>query len=572
MEVRAKILAFFLFLGAMIVVSRLFFWQVVKGPQLSVLARSQYLKGEELFSRRGSILARDGQPLAITSRAWSVWVEPQKFDKTPGEVSAYLAKTLVNGFQATRSAELLNLEKQRIYKLIGKEGARWVLVREKINSSQKAEIEKLNLSGINFIEDQARMYPEGTMAATLLGFVGKNEQGSDQGYFGLEGFYDLTLSGKSGFMKQEKDAKGNPIPFGLLTQVAPVNGFHLHTFIDRTVQYIIEKELKSAVEKYSAKRGSVTVITPSGEVLGMTSFPSYDPGDYKNFDTSLFKNPVVSDSFEPGSVFKVLVMASALDSGEVSPDTRCDNCTGPVSIDKYSIKTWNDKYFPDSTMSDIITHSDNVGMVFVAGKLGIEKTVSYLGRFGIGQPTAIDLQEEASPNFRASKDWSEVDLATAGFGQGIAVTPIQFIRGVAAIANGGVLPEIRLVGEIASDGFVQDVKNGDGERVISKKSADEVRDMMVRAVEEGEAKWAKPQGFRIAGKTGTAQIPIAGHYDPEKTIASFVGFAPSENPKFVMLVTLQEPASSPWGSETAAPLWFSIAKELFPYFGIQPSP
>ena len=333
----------------------------------------------------------------------------------------------------------------------------------------------------------------------------------------------------------------------------------------------MEKKLAKAIEKYGAKAGFVVIMDPfTGGILAMANLPKYDPVFYYHFDKSLFKNPVIAETFEPGSIFKIFVMAAALDQDLITPETKCDICDKPFKIDKYTIRTWNNKYFPDTTMTEVIQHSDNVGMVFVGQKLGIENFLAYLKRFGFGEKTNIDLQEEITPYLKAKKKWSYVDLATAAFGQGVSVTGIQILRAAAAIANGGELLQPRMVKEIISDQKSINVKPKVLRRAIKPKTAQMVKEMMVNAVEKGEAKWAKIKGYKIAGKTGTAQIPIAGHYDKEKTIASFLGFAPADKPRFVMLVTLKELSSSPWASETAAPLFFNIARELFVYWGIQP--
>jgi cell division protein FtsI/penicillin-binding protein 2 len=221
-------------------------------------------------------------------------------------------------------------------------------------------------------------------------------------------------------------------------------------------------------------------------------------------------------------------------------------------------------------MTDVIVHSDNVGMSFVSDKMGADLLYDYLTKFGFGVNTGVDLQGEFSPEIRKKGTWNIVDLATASFGQGIAVTPIQLIKAASIIANGGVEVSPQVVDKLRGLDWMYDIKPQLGKRVISEQAAKDITAMMVEAAKKGEAKWTSLKGFNVAGKTGTAQIPIAGHYDKEKTIASFIGFAPADNPKFVMLVTLQEPKSSPWASETAAPLWFSIAKGLFNYYKIQP--
>jgi len=460
----------------------------------------------------------------------------------------------------------------RIQALLDRKETVWIALKRRLTPQLKSNIEALHIDGLGFERMDVRVYPEASSSAHLLGFVGKQENGSDIGYFGLEGYYNLSLQGKQGFFEHEKDALGKPINVGSFNEISAIGGVDLLTNIDKTVQMYVEKELKKGLEKYSASSGTVIVMNPKdGGIIAMSSFPSFEPDKYWNYSDDLFRNPAVSYSFEPGSVFKIFIMAAALDSQSVKPDTICDVCDGPYKVDKYSIETWNNKYFPDSTMIDVIVHSDNVGMSFVSDKIGSDLLYDYLKKFGFGEVTGIDLQGEFSPKIREKGSWNIVDLATASFGQGIAVTPIQLIKAGAIIANGGTDITPQVVDKLQGVGWVHDIKPQLGKRVISEKAAKDITAMMVEAAKNGEAKWTALRGFKVAGKTGTAQIPIAGHYDSEKTIASFIGFAPADNPKFVMLVTLQEPQSSPWASETAAPLWFSIAKDLFSYYKIQPS-
>lgn len=560
-KIRLQLLSLF-FLGAgAILLFKLFNWQIIEGERLSAEARRQHFKASNLPAKRGSILSNDLFPLAISEEAYLLWADPQEVEDI-GKTATVLAQIL-----SEEGDELA--EEERIKSLLSRD-ARWVPVKDKVSKQKKEEIEKLGLSGIGFEPKERRSYPEGSMAAHLLGFVGKDQAGEDKGYFGLEGFYDLTLSGKPGSLQLEGDAAGLPILFGASWELPPADGLTLITHIDRGVQYIAEKKLEAGIERYGAKEGTVLVMQPTGGILAAASYPAYDPQSYSSEETQVFKNPAVAESFEPGSIFKVLVMSAALDTAVVKPETKCDDCDGPIVVDKYIIKTWNEVYYPESTMEEVIVHSDNVGMAFVGQRLGADQLFAYLNKFGIGRSAGIDLQEEANPGLREQDSWSIVDLVTASFGQGVAVTPIQMLRAVAAIANNGVLPTPQVADKIVGDEVEKDIPPKFEDRVVSAKTVAQMKKMMVKAVEEGEAKWAAPRGFSIAGKTGTAQIPVAGHYDEEKTIVSFVGFAPADNPKFVMLVTLREPTSSPWGSETAAPLWFSIASELFPYFGIQP--
>jgi len=248
----------------------------------------------------------------------------------------------------------------------------------------------------------------------------------------------------------------------------------------------------------------------------------------------------------------------------------CGTCSGPVTIFDQTVRSWNDKYYPGSTMSEVILHSDNVGMVFVSRQLGKKKMLQSISKFGFGEKTGIDLQEEDSPTLRPEDEWRDIDIATAAFGQGIAVTRIQMLTAVNALANLGKLIPPKVVTGISQGREIKNQPPVRRRQVISPQAAAAVTTMMINGVEKGEVRYYKPQGFLIAGKTGTAQVPIQGHYDKDKTVSSFIGFAPADAPKFTMLVTLRDPQTSPWGSTTAAPLWFDIARELFRYYRIPP--
>lgn len=539
----------FFFLGLIL---RLAFWQIIKGAGLSQQAKQQYSSSKVTAAPRGNILASDGSYWVIKDEIWLVYANSNEIKDSPNVIANKLAPLLGD--------DSVN----RLITLLSKKGA-WIPLAQKVNSDTKKTIESYKIPGIGFEAQESRYYPEASAAAQLLGFVGKDESGGDIGYFGLEGYYNLPLSGKSGFVGGEKDAHGAPILVNGSEQVSAISGVDLQTNIDKRIQLLAEQKLQDGITKYGAKGGSVTIMDPfTGKIMAMTSFPSFDPRKYGEYSDQLFRNPVISNSFEPGSILKVLVMAAGIDAGVVSPDTPCDICDGPLNIDTYQIKTWNNKYTANLSMTDVIVNSDNVGMSFVGQKLGIDKMYDYLNKFGIGKATGIDLQGESVPVMRQKDTWSAVDLATASFGQGIAVTGIQMVRGVAAIANGGYLVTPRVVNSKASK-FDAPV------HIISQQAASDVTEMMVQAAEQGEAKWARISGYKVAAKTGTAQIPVAGHYDPTNTNHSFVGFAPADKPKFIMLVTLQSPQSSPWAAETAAPLWYSIARDLFPYLGVQPS-
>jgi stage V sporulation protein D (sporulation-specific penicillin-binding protein) len=565
-KIRVLLVVFFLlFLGLIV---RLSYWQIVMGSTLSQKARGQYDSSTVTSAPRGNILAPDGSFWVLRSSIWQITGNPKMIKSSPESIAKKLALFLTDnpGDTASVSAEV-----QRINKLLSKSDVSWVSLNQKITDSVKKNIQALGIAGIDFTQGEGRFYPEASAAAQLLGFVGKDDSGDDIGYFGLEGYYNLPLSGKPGFVGQEKDAKGTPIFLGGMKEVTAINGVNLVTSIDKRVQLSIEKNLEDGIVKYEAKGGSVTVMDPyTGEILGMAAYPSFNQSKYREYSDEVFRNPVISDSFEPGSIFKVLVVAGGLDSGAITPETKCDICNGPINVDDFQIKTWNNEYHPDSSMTDVIVNSDNIGMSFIGQKMGADTLYDYLQKFGIGSLTGIDLQGESSPSLIKKGTWSNADLYTTTFGQGIAVTAIQMVRAVAAIANGGYLPTPHVVTQIQGDGWQENLDLPDSPRIISQKTAEETAQMMADAANIGEAKWAKIPGFTVAAKTGTAQIPVAGHYDEKNTNHSFIGFAPVNNPKFVMLVTLQSPQSSPWAAETTAPLWYSIAKDLFPYMGIQP--
>ncbi len=547
MKWRVSVLNFIVIVIAVGVWMRLVYWQVFASDELRQQAANQRLWVVEIPGVRGEILASDGFPLVTNRPNYLLYANPKLADSS--DKWNNLAKLLPASDSATLDSKLSQKQLS------------WVKLSSEVSPQGKEMIEKLDLEGIGFDAQAIRFYPEGSSAAQLLGFVGQDAAGEAKGYFGLEGYYNRQLSAKSGKVVMERDALDRPIVISGQNLFPAVDGSSIHTSIDRTLQFVLAEKLARGIERYGAVAGTITIMDPfSGQVLAMVSLPNYDLTKYQQVDTGLFKNPVVADAYEPGSTFKIVTMAAALDAGAVESEFKCNICSGPIQIGEYTIRTWNDKYYPNSTQTDIIVHSDNVGMVDVVRKLGKSRFLLYLHKFGFGVQTGVDLQDESSPSLRSSEVWSEVDLATAAFGQGIAVTPIQMLRAAAVIANGGLL-------------VTPSVAKADlpaGRRVISWQSAAEMTAMMVKAVEKGEAKWAKPAGYAIAGKTGTAQIPVAGHYDSQKTIASFVGFAPVSHPKFAMLVTLREPKTSPWGSETAAPLWFDVAKELFRYYKIPP--
>jgi len=541
-----------------VVFLRLFYWQIVKAAELADIGLSQYGATVTLAPMRGEIRTSDNFPIAANKTSYLVFANPKEVKDTKKTVN--VLSQILKVDMASVSANL----KRDLY---------WVPIVHEIDPKLKDRLEGLNLPGIGFEKEYTRFYPEASMAAQMVGFVGKDQNGHSKGYFGVEGYYDRLLRGKEGIAIQVHDAFGKPILAKINPRVPGIEGSSLILSIQRPIQFLAEKRLKEGIEKYNASSGMVGIMDPkTGNMLAMASFPSFDPKKYQDYPPSLYKNQFISDRYEPGSTFKPIVMSSAFEEGVVKPSTKCPVCGGPVQIGGFEIHTWNNKYYKDTNMVEVIQHSDNTGMVYVSQKLGLDKMLSYLDKFGIGSQTNIDLQGETAPGLKPRDSWHKVDLATASFGQGISVTAIELLSAISAIANNGVRMEPHVVSGIETpEGQIIKTAPKTLGKPISEKSAKLMTELMVNAVNKGEASWTRLKGYRVAGKTGTASIPIQGHYDPNQTITSFVGFAPANDPKFIMLVVLNKPTTSIYGSETAAPIFFQIAKDLFSYYNIAPS-
>lgn len=539
------------------ITGRLFYWQVVKAEMLSELAQSQYGDLIKVLPKRGTISTSDGFPIATNKITYQLFINPTEI------------KDKNQTFDTLSS--LLGIEKASISAKILPDKL-WIRIESRINAKKKGEIEKLQLPGVGFEEDYTRFYPEASIAAHLVGFVG-GDGAEAKGYVGLEAFYDRLLKGKEGYSIELRDALRRPIISKRTSVASGSNGGNLFLSLDRSVQFLVEQKLKDGVERYGALGGTIGIMDPkTGNIIAMASSPTFAPQKFWEYDESLYKNPFITNAYEPGSTLKPIVMASAMDAGLITPQTRCNICDGPVSVSGYELHTWNDKYYKDTNMIGVIQHSDNTGMVFVALKLGVDRMISYLTKFGIGESTGIDLQGEIEPPLKKRSAWYDVDLATTGFGQGISVTPIELLTAFSALANEGKIMKPRVVTAFEnSNGEVFEMPTKVSGTPISSKTAKIMTEILVNAVEKGEAQWARLKGYRIAGKTGTASIPVKGHYDPNSTITSFIGYAPAEDPKFIMLVILNKPTTSIYAAETAAPIFFDIAADLLSYYGIPPS-
>lgn len=455
-----------------------------------------------------------------------------------------------------------------------------------LDPEQKRTLYDLRLPGLYFQQNTKRSYPEGDMASQTLGIVGKDANGNDQGYFGLEGYYDGDLSGRSGYRIQEKDVEGKPIPFGISTSKDPSHGRDFVLTIQRDLQYVLEKHLEEGVKKTKSLNGTAVLLDPySGAVWAMANYPTYNPeywtevlaGESDVSKVELFRNMAVSDNYEPGSVMKPLTMSMALNEGLVTPTTTFEDA-GPVTYSGYEVRTWNNKYYGEINMIQVLQLSHNTGAAWIGHQVGFDKFGYYVDKYRFGRSTGIDIQGEEFGIVRERSEWRDIDLANMSFGQGISVTPLQMTVAFSALVNGGKLYQPRLVDKIYDYRGIQpveiDLEPKLTDTIISEKTSETVRLMLQQVVTGGEFKWFVQQAgmdaYAIGGKTGTAQIPVNGHYDPSKTNTTFVGFAPVDTPKFVMLMKLSQPSTSTYSADTVVPMWMETAAELVNYFKIPP--
>ncbi len=549
---KLKLVFFFFIVFFVLIIVKLFYLQVIASFNSS---HNNYLNYNKITPQRGFILDRNGKPLVLNQASFRLYVEPKKITDR-AKLIEDVDKVLAIG-EATLEARIDDTKD-------------WIAIQSGLSEEQKNQLAKLNIKGLGFEDNSQRYYPESSLAAHLLGFVGKNKNGDSIGYFGVEGFYDQDLIGLSGLMKTERDLLGRPILLGNQEKIESENGRNLILTIDNSVQKIIKTKLAEGLEKYKAKEGCIIVADPNTlEILGMDCLPDFDPDKYYQFGQDIFRNQAISSLYEPGSTFKPMIMAAAINEKKIKPDDFFDE-KGPVQIGEYKVRTWDDKYSGKITMTGILEKSSNVGMVYVGQKLGNSNIFKYLNKYGFGSSTNIDLQGEVGGYLRPESQWYPIDFATVNFGQGIAVTPIQMIKAFSSLVNGGKILRPHVVKEIDSSSEKTKIEPIVENQVIDKKSSEIMKKMLESTVEHGEYKWSVPKGYKVGGKTGTAQIPLQGHYDSSKTIASFIGFAPVNDPKFIALVVLKEPGTSIYGSETAAPLFFDIAKELFVYYNIAP--
>jgi len=451
-----------------------------------------------------------------------------------------------------------------------------IILKQNDNLKTLAGDEEIKIPGIGFNLTTYRYYPEKNIGAHLLGFA-RLEENEIRGSYGLEGFFDDELFGQYGFIRSERSADKKAIILNNREYAQPTKGSDLVLTIDRAVQYAVCDKLKKSVEANSADGGTVIVMDPyTGAVVAMCSYPDFDPNNYEAIkDINLFNNPAVFSAYESGSIFKALTMAIGLDQEKVQPDTTYVD-TGVFKIAGYEIKNSDKLAHGVANMTQVLEESLNTGVIFVMEKVGVDKFAEYIKNFGFGEKTGIELSGESKGNIKnlietKGKVEKELYAATASFGQGISVTPLQMVSAFSAVANGGNLVKPFVVREIIkADGEKIVTQPAVPRRIISERASALLSGMLVEVVEKGHGKKAGVQGYYVAGKTGTAQVPRKDGkgYQTGVNIGSFAGFAPANNPRFAMLVRIDHPRNVTWAESSAAPLFGQIAEYLLNYYQV----
>src|SRR3989344_2925129 len=561
---RTALVTVFLLLFFLSIAARLFFLQVISGKAARLLAEDQHSIFTKLLAARGEIKIAD------------------KFSSSPYPVATNIKKPLVYAVPseissptstAIKLAGILKIDEQEILKRFEDKSRKYAPLKRQITDKQQEDIKNLKLPGINFDYEEVRVYPEGNMLSHVLGYVGFKDE-RKEGLYGLERYFEKQLAGKNGEALQEAGAKGGWI-FGATRDITmPVDGVNLILTIDKSIQFKVETVLKDAVLKHGADQGAVIVLNPkSGAVLAMAGFPDFNPNEYNKVpEPKIFLNQATVGAYEPGSVFKPITMAASINEGKITPDTVYED-KGFVDIDSYTIKNSDLKAHGKQTMTQVLEESLNTGAIFAKEQIGNDKFYEYLKRFGFGKSTGIEILEHKG-NLDNLKADIKVNYHTASFGQGITVSPIQLIQAFTAIANGGKMMQPFMVqAKVLPSGKTEETQTRAVGEVISEKTANTVAAMMVSVVESGHGKRAGVKGYYIAGKTGTAQIPKQDGkgYEPDKTIGTFIGFGPVEDPQFLMLVRIDRPSDVKFAESTAAPAFGEIAQFILNYYNIPPS-
>ncbi len=555
---RLNILGALIVLSAVIIGGRLFRDQIIDGAKYKVKADKQHISRQEIQGTRGTIYINEeyGEPYPVAANIiyYQVSVVPRSV-KNAREV-------------ASKLAPIIQIDKNEIFKKIDNKKLYIPPLKKRLTKDLANKIDNLDLTGVYMTPEVARYYPEGSMLAQTLGFIDNVGNGN----YGLEAFYHEAMTGTNGIKVSSQDSTGRKVAT-LNTELQEQNGSDVILSIEHNAQFKSEQILAKAIKDFEADKGSLVVMDiKTGGIVAMANVPSYDPNNFSQVakDTpEIFRNPIISEVWEPGSIMKPLTMGAALDMGLLTPETTgdYDSC---VTVQNYSICTATKKAFGHETMTQVLENSDNVAMVDIGNKIGNEALYNYFKLMGFGDKLRIDLQGEALGYVSDFKKWRDLSRSTMTFGQGISVTPLQMMNAYAAVANKGMLIKPQVVKELQRDGKTIPIKKEEIKRVFKEKTAADLTQMLISVVEKGHGKKAGVKGYWVAGKTGTAQVPKPeGGYYEDRHIGSFAGFFPADNPRFAMVVKIDNPKNTQWAESSAAPTFGSMAQWLLTYYRIE---
>jgi len=588
MNLRFKVVIIFISVLIFLIIGRLFELQVLNHNFLGSTVYQKKTEQELIPADRGRIFISEQEklfPLAINVNTYDLVVSPYEILESDIRVEEWLEK--ISPF-----LDFLNWEKiieqslieenksvedfKNLLTRISKKDDFYEVLKKDLTIEEVREIQNLNLPGIRFKKNIKRYYPEKELFGHITGFFRSLENCeaencfNGEGQYGLEEFFHEQLSGKYGYTTQEKVKSVTSLTNSF--SKFPENGIDLILTLNRTIQFFVCQTLENALQEYAAKSGSIIVLNPkTGEILALCNYPNFDPNEYSKVeDYSIFKNDAISSAFEPGSIFKVITIASALDAKKIKPETVYLD-PGKITIDGETISNVENRTFGYQTMTGVLEKSINTGAVYVAQKIGKSNFRNYLKKFGFGSLTQVELPNESPGNISNLDEKEEIYLATASFGQGITVTSLQMVNAVGAIANQGKLMKPYLIKKIIKGRDKTTLKPNFIRQVISPSAASNLTAMLVSVCENGYGRKAKVPGYYVGGKTGTAQVPKkqGGGYS-EEVIHSFVGFAPATNPVFVGLVKIDNPQKGKYADSTAAPTFGKIAEFILNYYNIPP--
>ncbi len=564
---RRTTVLFIVMLGVLgIVIGRIVFLQVVAHKRYVDLAARQHTMEKVLPAYRGEVFLKNNDgvyPIAVNREYFLAYVSPR--DVPDDQIPAV----------ADRLVAALGVSRENVLGKLAKRDDIYEVLKRKVARDEKEAIVRENIPGLFFIPEFFRFYPGGSLGAQTVGFVGSDGE-QYVGRYGIEASFDTVMHGTDGRVVQMRDARGGWMSNADRTLEEPRDGSDIYLTIDYAVQYEVERILREAVAEYGAKSGAIIVMDPmTGRILAMANEPTFSPNDYGTVqDVSVFRNSVISDEYECGSVFKPITVAMGLDAGKITPDSTYTD-TGSVKIAEYTIKNSESKVYGTQTMTQVLEQSINTGMIHIERLVGNARFKEYLERFGFGAVSGITLPAEADGDIsnlaRVNRD---IEYYTASFGQGIAVTLLQVVAAYGALANGGELMTPHIVEKIVTaDGVEQVVEPRVVHRVISQEASRSIGKMLRNVVVNGHGKRADVPGYVIGGKTGTAQVAKSGAkgYDDSRTIGTFAGYGPIDDPRFVIAVRIDEPTKVIWAESSAAPTFGKVMKYLLDVYGIVPT-